>query len=116
MHAPTPHSAPAFRSRQVDGVVRQIVERSLPLAQQRVSAETTAMSADELRGYLRARASIAVRDQTLQLPVAYQFDSGRIEQLFERALERTVNVLLRELTQQPPLIIPVYQAPLRSAA
>jgi hypothetical protein len=38
------------------------------------------------------------------------------EQLLERALERTVNLLLRELTDQPPLILPICEAPLRAAA
>ena len=116
MRRPTSHLAPAFHSRQIDGVLCQIVERSLPLARRRISAETAAMSAGELRGYLRARASIAVRDQTKQLSDTYQFDYPSLEQVFERALERAVNLLLRELIEQPTLVIPFIEPRLSSAA
>jgi hypothetical protein len=74
------------------------------------------MIAGELRGYLRARALFAVRDQTRRLSAAYQLDNSLTEQLLERALERTVNLLFRELAEQPPLVIPIYEPQLRAAA
>ncbi len=116
MRGPTSHLNLAIRSSQFDGLLRQIVEASLPTARRQISLEATAMSADELRGYVRARALFAVRDQTRRLSAAYQLENSSIEQLLERALERTVTLLLRELTQQAPLILPMYDAPLRAAA
>ena len=116
MRRPTSHLTLTNRPRQVDGLLRQIVEASLPTARRQISPEATAMSADELRGYVRARALFAVRDETRRLSAANQLDDSSTEQLLERALERTVNLLLRELTQQVPLIMPMYEAPLRAAA
>jgi hypothetical protein len=115
MRRPTSRFLPAFREKPIDGLLREIVEASLPLARRRICAEAAVMSAGELRGYLRARALVAVRDQTRRLSAAYQLDD-LMEPLAERALERTVNLLLRELTEQPPLVLPIYEAPRRAAA
>jgi hypothetical protein len=112
----TSHLSPADRYQQIDGLVRQIVDASLPPARRRVSSEAMTMSAGELRGYLRARAVLAVRDQSRRMAAAHHLDGSLTEQLVERALERTVNLLVRELTQQLRLVIPTYEAPLRSAA
>jgi hypothetical protein len=116
MRRPTSHLVTALRSKQIDAVLRQIVEASLPPARRRISTEAGMMSASELRGYLRARASVAVREQSQQLSATFQRDSSFTEQLFERALGRTVNLLYRELTEQPPLVIPIYEPRLRAAA
>jgi hypothetical protein len=74
------------------------------------------MNAGELRGYLRARAGLVVRDETRRIAAAHQLGDSVAEQLVERALERTVNLLLREFTELPPLILPVYETPRRAAA
>ncbi len=116
MRGPISDLVTALRSKQIDGALRQIVQASMPPARRRISAEAGMMSASELRGYLRARAFFAVRDQTRQLSAAYQFDSSLTEQLLERALERTVNLLFRELTEHPPLVIPIYEPRWREAA
>jgi hypothetical protein len=69
-----------------------------------------------LLGYLQARAHPVVRDETQRLSAACHLEDSFAEQLLERALERTVNLLLREFTEQPPLIVPMYEAPRRAAA
>jgi hypothetical protein len=115
MGSPTSHFVLTRRSKQIDGILRAIVEASLPLARNRISTETNRMSASELRGYLRARALFVVRDQAHRLFAAQQFDDLPSEELLERALERTVSLLLRELTDEPPLVLPMYE-PLRRAA
>lgn len=74
------------------------------------------MSAPEMRGYLRARALPCVREQSRRIVAAHQLDDLFTEQLVEQALDRTVNLLLRELTEQPPLVLPMYDAPRRAAA
>lgn len=116
MRHSTSQLKPTLRSKQIDGLLRQIVEASLPQARQRIFSKATTMSADELRGYLRARALAAVRDQARRFSAGHCLKDFFAEQLHERALERTVNLLLRELTEQPPLILPMYEAPLRAAA
>jgi hypothetical protein len=116
MRRPTSRFLPAFRETSIDGLLREIVESSLPPVRRRICAEVAVMSAAELRGYLRARAHVAVRCQTLRLSAPYRFDSSSMEQLVQRALERTVNLLLRELTDQSPLILPMFDEPLRAAA
>jgi hypothetical protein len=115
MRRRTLHTPSAFRQKPIDGLVREIVESSLPPARRRISTEATTMSAGELRGYLRARALVAVRDQTRRLSAQYHLDDSLAEQLAERALERTINLLLRERTEQP-FILPMYEAPRRAAA
>jgi len=116
MHRRTSHSLPAFRQKQIDGLIRQIVEASLPLARRRISTEANTMSAAELRGYLQARALIVVGNETRRFSAKYHLQDLFAEQLLERALERTVNFLVRELTEQPPLVLPIYEAPRRAAA
>ena len=74
------------------------------------------MSAGELRGYLRARAFPSVRDLTRRMAAAHCLANSSAEQLAERSLERTVNLLFRELTDQPPLVLPMVEAPWRAAA
>jgi hypothetical protein len=74
------------------------------------------MSAGELRGYVRARAFSAVQVQARQLSAAYQLGESLTEQLLEWALERTVNLLFLELTEQPPLVIPYIEPRIRVAA
>jgi hypothetical protein len=112
----TSQSGPASRTNLIDGFIRQIVEASLETSRRRIFNEATTMSAAELRGYLRARALLSVRYQTQRVAAANQLNDKVAEQLVERALERTVNLLLREFTQQPPLILPIYEAPRRAAA
>lgn len=116
MRRPVTHLTLTNKSRLVDGLLRQIVEAGLPAARQQISPEATAMSADELRGYVRARALFAVRDQTRRLSAAYHLENSSMEQLLERALERTVHLLVRELAHQVPLIMPIYEVPQRAAA
>jgi hypothetical protein len=116
MRRPTFQLVTALQSKQIGELLRQIVEASLPPARRRISTDATTMSAGELRGYLRARAVSAVRDQTRQFSAAYQLDNSLTQELLERALERTVNLLLRELTEQPPLVIPYIEPRLRAAA
>jgi hypothetical protein len=116
MRRPASRLVPTLRSKQIEGLIRQIVEASLPLARRRISTEATKMSADELRGYLRARALVAVGNQSRRFSAAYHLEDSFAEQLLERALERTVNLLLRELTEQPPLVLPIYEGPRRAAA
>jgi hypothetical protein len=116
MHRSNFYLVPAFRQKQIDGLIRQIVEASLPLARRRISTEANTMSADELRGYVRARVHVAVGDQSRRFSAAYHLEDSFAEQLLERALERIVNLLLRELTEQPPLVLPMYEAPRRAAA
>jgi hypothetical protein len=116
MRSPTSHFVLTRRSKQIDGMLRAVVEASLPLARRRMSTAATHMSVGELRGYLRARALFAVRDQTHRLSAAHHLDESLAEQLVERALERTVSLLLRELTDAPPLVLPIYEPPRRAAA
>jgi hypothetical protein len=110
------HSPPTLQFGQTDRLLRQIVEASMPAARRRINADTTAMSAGELRGYLRARAIFAVRDQTSRTIAAHLLDNWLAEPLVEQALDRTVNLLFRELAEHRPLVIPLYEAPMRAAA
>jgi hypothetical protein len=110
MSRPASRLFPAHRNQQIDGLVRQIADASLPPARRRISSEAMMMSSGELRGYLRARAVLDVRDYSRRMAAAHHLDGTFTEQLVERALERTVNLLQRELAHQLPRMIPTYEA------
>jgi hypothetical protein len=116
MHRPIHPSPPLLQSNQIDGLVREIVERCLPAARQRIGAAADTMSAGELTGYLRARVMLAVRDQARRTAAAHLGDASVAEQLVGRALDRTVSLLIRELTDERPLVMPMVETPLRAAA
>jgi hypothetical protein len=109
------HATSAFCSGQTSALARQIAERSLPASRRAVRADTASMSAGELRGYVRARSLPAVRAATEQMAATCGWDECLVDDLVERALERTVTSIVRELTGQPILVMPIFE-PMRRAA
>jgi hypothetical protein len=96
-------------------VVREIALRGAAVTRSRLHLDAGQLSADELRGYVRARAIGPVRQLMHELVLAHGLSADQASQLIGRALERTVHVVVREMSRPIVSAPPVY-LPLRAAA
>jgi hypothetical protein len=98
-----------------DALVREIVQRTTVVTRSRLHIDADNLGVDELRGYVRARAIGPVRFQAQQLAEARRLSTDEIEQLIGRALDRTVHLVVREMSR-PVVAAPHIYIPLRAAA
>jgi len=106
----------SFRGRQVDRLAREVAERSLEPARERLSRTVWAMSPAELRGYVRARATRPVRVHARQALAHHRMQDTLLDDLVQSVLERTVHLLVREFLVQPVVAMPAAHVRLRAAA
>jgi hypothetical protein len=100
----------------IDSLVRKIAQRSAEVTRSRLRLDAHQLSADELRGYVRARAIGPVRFLTRQLVGERDRPIDELERLTERALERTVHLVVRGMLSQPIVVATPVYVPLRAAA
>jgi hypothetical protein len=113
---------PAFRfigraggSRR-DTLVHDIADQVLPVVMRRLVSNTAAMSAAELRGYLRARAWNDVRAAVRRNVAERRGQFAQERELVTDVLERMVYLALREHFVPPVVSIPMPHVQLRAAA
>jgi hypothetical protein len=99
----------------VDALVREVAQRSASVTRSRLRLDADQLSADELRGYVRARAIGPVRLLAHQLAEERSVSAEQADLLVPRALERTVHVVVREMSR-PIVAAPLAYRPLRAAA
>jgi hypothetical protein len=94
---------------------REIARLAAYTTLQRLHADTTNMSAAELRGYVRAHVQHVVREQ-------FANDFRGISNIksddkrFGDIIEQTVHLVVRDLYVQPATLIPALHVPARMAA
>src|SRR5688572_92998 len=86
----------SLRGNHIDRLVREVVERSMAPVRERLSGIAASMSAAELRGYVRARATQPVRIHAEQILALHRRQEAMLDELVARALERTVHQIVRE--------------------
>jgi hypothetical protein len=112
----TPHQFRVLRNTDsMDDLVREVAQRSAGVTRSRLHLDADQLSADELRGYVRARAIGPVRQLIHELVATHGMSVDQENQLVGRALERTVHVVVRDMSRPIVTAPPVY-LPLRSAA
>jgi hypothetical protein len=102
--------------RHRDTLVHDIAEQVLPVVMRRFPSEPAAMSAAELRGYLRARAWNDVRAAVRRCLDERRGHSTPEAVLLADLLERTVHLAIREHLVPPVVSIPMPHVRLRAAA
>jgi hypothetical protein len=115
MTTPASYSRTAS-SEDTDSLVREIAQRSAAITRSRLHFHADQLSADELRGYVRARAIGPVRFLTCQLAGNGDKSLDHLERLTARALERTVHLVVRGMLSQPVVASTPAYLPLRAAA
>jgi hypothetical protein len=83
----------------VDATAREIAQRAAMITRSRLHIDAGNLDVDELRGYVRARAVAPVRFQVQQLAAEGRLSADVVEQLIGRALERTVHIVVREMSR-----------------
>jgi hypothetical protein len=76
-------------------LVRSVSDRCVEDISRRLQADLSTMSAAEMRGYVRARAVSVVRKQS-RLAAAEAGQECLPEEVFTRALERAVHLVMRQ--------------------
>jgi hypothetical protein len=99
----------------MDALVREVAQRSAGVTRSRLHLDADQLTADELRGYVRARAIGPVRQLMHELAAAHKIPADQENQLVGRALERTVHLVVREMCR-PIVATPPVHLPLRAAA
>ncbi len=82
-------------------LVRDIAERSVAAARERMHTNVSRMSVSELRGYVRARAIRSVHEQAQETTAKRGEQISLRDPLVARALERTVHLVVRQLMVRP---------------
>jgi hypothetical protein len=103
------------RSR-LDALAAEVAQRSLGYVRGRFGGDTLSMSSPELRGYVRARADAIIRFHTHEMLREHGVSTLHAEALSERALERTVYFIERELELQTHRLASNFHAAVRAAA
>jgi hypothetical protein len=101
---------------ETDSLVREIARLGAAVARSRLKLDGDQLSADELRGYVRARAIGPVRLLAHQLAAKTDHSSDLTDQLAARALERTVHLVVRGMQSRPIVAATPACLPLRRAA
>ena len=109
------HRLGSLHGNSMDALVREISDRSVAAARSRLKTSTATMSVAELRGYLRARAAQPVRMRARQVMANRRAHSAPMDELIDRALERTVHLLVRETMVQPVVAPPAVHVSFRAA-
>jgi hypothetical protein len=99
-----------------DTLVHEIVERLWPAMHCLLGSNTAAMSAAELRGYLRARAFGPVRTEVLQCVADQCATAAKRDELISAALDRIVHLAIQEHWAPPVVTIPMPHVRIRRAA
>ncbi len=86
---------PLQDSSQWQDIVRDIATQSVAEVERLLSPASTQMSVAELRGYVRARAVRTVQRQTRLVSAKAGQESLLLSEVFTRALERTVYLVVR---------------------
>ena len=102
-------------NQQLEQLIRDIANRSLAGSRRRLHGDVTKMSVAELRGYVRARAIRTVRERAMETVGRRQLPVATIDDVIQRALERTVHMLVRQVMVQP-VTLPAVPVTRRAAA
>jgi hypothetical protein len=98
-------------------LIREIAQQSAAaVTGRRLQRNSSGLAADELRGYVRARAARPVRLLVEQLAADGRLRQADLDRLSARALERTVHAVVRELTSRPIVLAGSVVPPIRAAA
>jgi hypothetical protein len=90
--------------RFADAFVHEVAEQSLVGVRNRLRADVSAMSAAELRGYVRARAIRIVRQQTERWQSERGQNAALPDWALAQALERTTHLATRQLIAGPLVV------------
>ena len=93
-----------------DQLIRDLADRSVADVQRRLRSDLHGMNVAELRGYVRARAFRPVRRLAEQIAAERGWASDLASDLLNRTLERSVQLVMRRLTAQPLVLVPVQRA------
>src|SRR6186997_1815385 len=77
-------------------LIHAVCERSIPRIESRLVDALAPMSAAELQGYIRARAYEVIRTHADECASSHQLTAEMVGELFQRALERTVQLIARD--------------------
>ena len=99
-----------------DGLLREIVERCVVETRERLGADLANMSAAELRGYVKARATAPVLTYVRRLVADRRLKADRIAEFVEQSIERVTHSIMREATLAPIVSLPYAAVPMRKAA
>lgn len=90
---------PGSRSKSIEAVIRQVAESSVDAVLQAVRGRLAGMGPFEARGYIRARAGVAVRRHA-RIAVSRQADvTTPWETIAAHASERVAPLVLRKLSE-----------------
>jgi hypothetical protein len=95
------------KNSQLDGLIRELAERSVAPTRRRLRTECDRLDAAELRGYVRARGASLVRSQVQRLVVDGHLPSACADDVAERVVERTVHLVLRDIKKLPVVSVPL---------
>jgi hypothetical protein len=85
-----------------DNLVHEICERSVTEIVARLTEDLAPMAAAELRGYVRSRSHETIRTRAVELAATHRLSAEKTEELFQRALERTVQLIARDQKTRRP--------------
>jgi hypothetical protein len=101
---------------QDNALVCDIAARCADTVRRYIRCDTATMEAAEFRGYIRARALPIVRTLVQQSLAAPSQSSAQQDKLIAMTLERTVQLLVRDLQSPLVIAIPLPHVPTRAAA
>ena len=88
---------------EIEELSREIAQRSVQHIRGRLNADIRQMGLAQARGYVRARGRHIVRCQTgLVCAEQREFDFTAQTVILEKALERAVHLVVRDLLTSPP--------------
>ncbi len=99
-----PGATPA-KDQQLDNLVRDVVECSAVDVVRQLPADMSRMGLAELRGYIRARAVRPVRHHARTLVAQTGHPASAADVLANRALERTIQLVLRQLSSDATIVL-----------
>ncbi len=105
-----------IRLLQRDRLMREIVERCTVETRERLGADLANMSAAELRGYVRARATAPVLTDARRLIAERRLNIEGLTEFVEQSIERVTHSIVREAAISPIVSLPCAAIPMRAAA
>ena len=90
------HLGVGFTRRKLEKTAVRVAERSLKAVWQRVESRLEHLSANEARGYIRARSLVLVNNEISAVVDARRISDARRERILDRALEQVVRDVLKQ--------------------
>lgn len=102
-------------SPQRDLLAREVAERCVSDTLRQLNASAGNMSPAELRGYVRAHATMFIREEATQL-VGREWPKQSFDELVATALEQVMHLVVTQIKSHPVVVVPVPHVRLRLAA